>query len=118
MYTVYGIPNCNTVKKAIDWLKSNHIAYEFHDYKKRGITEGELKKWCRQVGWETLLNKKGTTWRALDEAAQTAVLNEADAIALMKDKTSIIKRPVITKDNKILAMGFDEVVYKEVFNQQ
>lgn len=117
MHTVYGIPNCNTVKKAIDWLKDNHVSYEFHDYKKKGITGEELKKWCQQVGWETLLNKKGTTWRALDEATQASVSGEAGAIALMKDKTSIIKRPVITKDNKVLVVGFDEAVYKKVLSK-
>lgn len=111
---VYGIKNCNTVKTAIDWLKKNKVDFEFHDYKSKGISEAKLKQWSKQVGWESLVNKRGTTWRQLDEAAQTKVTNETTAIALMLEKNSIIKRPLIESGDKILALGFDEAVYKEL----
>lgn len=117
MYTVYGIPNCNTVKKAIDWLKGNRVDYEFYDYKKKSITEDQLKIWFEQVGWEALLNKKGTTWRDLSETVKATIVNEEAAIALMKDKTSVLKRPIITNNSKILAVGFDEAVYKDVLSR-
>jgi arsenate reductase len=108
---VYGIKNCNTVKTALDWLKKKNVAFDFHDYKAKGITEAKLKEWSKQVGWESLVNKRGTTWRQLDEATQAKVKNEAAAIALMKDKTSVIKRPLIEKDGKVVVLGFDEEEY-------
>ncbi|GEO09403.1 ArsC family reductase [Segetibacter aerophilus] len=107
---VYGIPNCNTVKKAIDWIKSNNVQFEFHDYKKNGITKGKLKEWSKEVGWEKLLNKKGTTWRGLSPEQQQQVKNEKTAIELMIEKPSIIKRPVIETGGKLL-VGFDEEEY-------
>jgi Spx/MgsR family transcriptional regulator len=110
---VYGIKNCNTVKSALEWLKKNKVDFEFHDYKSKGITEAKLKAWSKQVGWERLVNKKGTTWRQLDEAVQKKVTNESAAIALMKDKTSVIKRPLIEKDEKVLVLGFDEAEYEK-----
>jgi len=110
---VYGIKNCDTVKKALTWLKAKDIDFEFHDYKTQGISEAKLKAWCEQVAWETLLNKKGTTWRKLDEAAQASVTNAASAIKIMVANTSVIKRPVIEKKGKVLVVGFDEVVYGE-----
>lgn len=115
MYTVYGIPNCNTVKKALDWLKANSISYEFHDYKKKGIDAAHLQSWSKQKGWEALINKKGTTWRQLDANAQAAVTNEKAAITLMQDKTSVIKRPLIESNGKVLALGFEEKAYEEAF---
>jgi arsenate reductase len=108
---VYGIKNCNTVKTALDWLKKKNVAFDFHDYKTKGITEAKLKEWSKQVGWESLVNKRGTTWRQLDEATQAKVKNEAAAIALMKEKTSVIKRPLIEKDGKVVVLGFDEEEY-------
>jgi arsenate reductase len=113
---LFGIPNCNTVKKATDWLKANNISYTFHDYKKLGIDAATLKNWSSQVGWEILLNKKGTTWRELDAATQAATTNQKKAIEVMVKHTSAIKRPVITQDDKILAIGFDEEKYKTAFN--
>ena len=110
---VYGIKNCNTVKSAIDWLNKNKVEYEFHDYKKSGITEEKLATWSKQVGWESLVNKRGTTWRQLDEAVQKKVINEKAAIALMMEKTSVIKRPLVEKKGKVLLLGFDEVDYKQ-----
>ena len=113
--TVYGIKNCNTVKSALDWLKKNKIDFEFHDYKSKGITEARLKEWSRQVGWESLVNKRGTTWRQLDEAVQLKVINESAAIALMKDKTSVIKRPLIENNGKVVLLGFEEDQYRKKF---
>ncbi len=111
--TVYGIKNCNTVKSAIDWLKKNKIEFDFHDYKSKGITEAKLKAWSKQVGWESVVNKRGTTWRQLDEAMQKKITTEKAAIALMIEKTSVIKRPLIEENGKVLALGFDEGVYKD-----
>lgn len=113
--TVYGIKNCNTVKSAVDWLKKNKVDFEFHDYKTKGITESTLKEWSKQVGWESLVNKRGTTWRQLDESRQSGVTSEKSAIALMLEKTSVIKRPLLEKDGKVLALGFDEATYKKLF---
>lgn len=115
MYTVYGIPNCNTVKKALNWLDEHKATYRFHNYKKEGITAAKLKSWSKQVGWETLLNKKGTTWRGVDAAIQTTITNEKAAINLMAASTSIIKRPVIEKDDSIVTVGFDEKEYEKLF---
>ncbi len=112
---VYGIKNCNTVKSAIDWLKKHNVEFEFHDYKSKGITDAKLKGWCKQVGWESLVNKRGTTWRQLEESVQNKITNEAAAIPLMKEKTSIIKRPLVEVDNKVVALGFDEGTYAKTF---
>lgn len=112
---VYGIKNCNTVKSALAWLKEHDVDFEFHDYKSKGITDAKLNSWSEQVGWESLVNRKGTTWRQLDEAVQKKIINEQAAQALMKDKTSVIKRPLIEKDGKVIALGFDEAVYSKVF---
>ena len=111
--TLYGIKNCDTVKKAITWLTARKIAFDFHDYKTQSTTESKLKTWSAQVGWEVLLNKKGTTWRKLDSTIQASVTNEKAAIALMLANTSIIKRPVIEQNNKVLVVGFDEKSYSE-----
>jgi arsenate reductase len=111
--TLYGIKNCNTVKSAIDWLNKNKVEFEFHDYKKSGITESQLKMWIKQVGWESLVNRRGTTWRQLDEAVQKKITNEKAAIALMIEKMSVIKRPLIEEGNKVLLLGFDEAEYKK-----
>ena len=110
---LYGIKNCNTVKTAIDWLNKNKIPFEFHDYKKQGITATKLSAWSRQVGWEDLVNRRGTTWRQLDESEQKKVTNEKSAIALMMEKNSVIKRPLIEEGGKVLLLGFDETEYQK-----
>lgn len=116
MLTVYGITNCNTVKKARTWLEAHQIAYEFHDYKKLGIDKEKLQSWIGQVGWEALVNKKGMTWRGLDEATKNSITNADAAIGLMMAKTSVIKRPLMEKDNqKVLALGFDEAEYQSIW---
>lgn len=111
--TVYAIPNCNTVKKALDWLKANKVSYEFHDYKKLGATPSLLTNWCKQVGWEALVNKKGATWRLLEKPVQESITTQKAAVALMTEKTSVIKRPLITLDEKIILLGFDEAEYNK-----
>lgn len=108
---VFGIPNCNSVKKARTWLKENNIDEDFHDYKKLGIDEERLKKWIAEFGWENVLNKKGTTWRSLDESVKTAVVDEKSAIKLMLEKNSVIKRPIIETE-KGNTIGFDEENFK------
>jgi Spx/MgsR family transcriptional regulator len=115
MYIVYGIPNCDTVKKVFTWLQAHKIPYQFHDYKKEGITPAQLKKWSEQVGWEILLNKKSTTWRELDATTQASILNEKAAVQLMAKHTSIIKRPVIEKNGEVMAVGFNETAYQNIF---
>lgn len=112
---LYGISNCNTVKKARDWLDANQIAYEFHDFKKQGIDEATLHQWLTQYPWEKLINRAGLTWRGLDDATKSSITDNTTAIKLMQSKTSVIKRPVLVKDGKILCLGFDEKVYKETF---
>jgi len=114
---VYGIPNCNTVKKATDWLKSTGHDFEFHDYKKNGITAEKLHQWAREVGWEKLVNKKGTTWRSLLPAQQEKITDEQTAIELMIEKPSVIKRPVIENGKKIL-VGFDEEEYAKLLKKK
>ncbi len=111
---VYGIKNCNTVKSAIDWLNKNKVEFEFHDYKKSGITAEKLSAWSKQVGWENLVNKRGTTWRQLPEVDQKKVTHEKAAIGLMVEKTSVIKRPLIEEKGKVILLGFDEDTYKKV----
>ena len=109
---VYGIPNCNTVKKSLDWLKQNKFEIEFHDFKKLGVSAAQLKRWIDLVGWEALVNKKGTTWRMLDAETQASITSEKKAIALMVEKTSVIKRPII-EVGKTIILGFDEAQYSK-----
>jgi len=111
---LFGIPNCNTVKKARDWLTQHHIAYEFHDFKKHGVTQSLLEGWLSQQPWEKLVNRAGMTWRNLSDAEKTAVIDAPSAIKLMLEKSSVIKRPVLVKDGKIICLGFTEAVYKEL----
>jgi len=111
---VYGITNCNTVKKALDWLKANHVAYEFHDFKKLGISADKLAEWSRKVGYEKLMNKQGLTWKQLDPSVKDSITNQQAAFELLQQKTSIIKRPVI-EDGGFLFFGFDEAIYADHF---
>lgn len=115
MITLYGIANCDTVKKAMKWLDNGGFDYNFHDYKKAGITAKKLSSWSRQKGWENLLNKKSATWREVAEETKAQITNEKHAVQLMLDKTSIIKRPVIELDDKVVAIGFNEAEYATIF---
>ncbi|MEO8174746.1 MAG: ArsC family reductase [Sediminibacterium sp.] len=117
MFTIYGIPNCDTVQKVIKWFNESKILYEFHDYKKSGISAAKLKTWCDQVGWEILLNKRGTTWKELDAKTQATINNEKAAIKLMVENTSSIKRPVIEKGEKVITVGFNAPAYETLFKK-
>lgn len=110
--TVYGIPNCNTVKKATSWLSSNGFDFEFHDFKKKGITAGKLAEWCEVFGWENVLNKKGTTWRKLSAEEQSTVQDEKSAIAVLLQYTSAIKRPIVEVGGKAVLISFNEESYE------
>lgn len=113
--TVHGIKNCDTVKKACKWLEAQNIAYHFHDFKKEGLEEKELKAWVNEVGYETLLNTRGTTWRKLPEA-QKQPMDEARAIPLMLDNLSLIKRPVVKKDSQVF-VGFSVEKYEAIWKK-
>lgn len=103
---LYGIPNCDTVKKARAWLTAQGIAYTFHDFKKQGVPSEQLPRWLQAVGWTTLVNRQGTTWRKLDPAVQAAVIDDASAIQLMRDNASVIKRPVVEWADGRTTVGF------------
>jgi len=107
---VYGITNCNTVKKALDWLKANNIAYAFQDFKKLGVSMDKLQEWDAKTGYEKFMNKQGLTYKQLDPEVKAAIKTKEDALQLLQQKTSMIKRPVIEKDG-FLFFGFDEAVY-------
>lgn len=111
---VYGIGNCDTVKKTLSWFKANKIEIVFHDYKMEGITKQKLLSWVQQTGWQLLLNKKSTTWRNLSVAEQEKITTEAAAIQTMMNNTTLIKRPVTEYKNKII-VGFDEADYSKHF---
>lgn len=111
---IFGIPNCNSVKKARIWLKEHHIEEDFHDFKKKGVDKEQLEKWVSEFGWETVLNKKGTTWRNLDQSIKDTVIDAASAIDLMLKNTSAIKRPVI-ESKKGVTIGFDENELKTTY---
>jgi len=115
MVILYGIPNCDVTKKAIKWLDEHKVSYTFHNYKTDGITESKLQEWCRQVSWEKLLNKKGTTFKNLHPAIQANATNEKAAIEIMTAQTSTIKRPVIEKNHKVAAVGFNASQYEIAF---
>lgn len=115
MYTLYGIPNCDTVKKARTWLEENKIPYAFHDYKKLGISQTKLKEWSAELGWEQLVNTRGTTWRKLEPAAQQKINTAKTAIPWLAENTSAIKRPLIEKNGKVLTLGFDANAYPKIF---
>lgn len=112
MLTLYGIKNCDTVKKARHWLEQNGIEYSFHDFRADGISAIQLKQWCKTAGWETLLNTRGITYRRLPDREKKN-LNEEKAIALMLNHPTLIKRPV-SEIGKTLRIGFSELEY-EIF---
>ena len=109
MIQVYGIPNCDSVKKLRSRLEAQHVDYRFHDYRKSGVPVDDLRQWVAVKGWEALLNRKGTTWRSLDDETKAGVANAETAIAVMLANPSTIKRPVLT-DGKQLFVGLDEAM--------
>jgi arsenate reductase len=108
---VYGIPNCNTVKKARTWLDENGFTPEFHDFKKQGITAEKLREWCNTFGWEKVLNKKGTTWRGLSADDQESVTDQESAIRILLKYVSAIKRPIVEVNTKPVLISFEETDY-------
>jgi arsenate reductase len=106
---IYGIRNCDTMKKAFAWLDGQKIAYEFHDYKKEGVPPGKLKAWASRVGWEKLANTRGPTWRKIPQAGREN-LSESRAIALLEENSSAIKRPIVEAGARLL-IGFDPAEY-------
>lgn len=112
MIKIYGIPNCDSMKKARKWLAEHNIAYEFHDYKKLGADEALLRHWIKQLGWEVLLNRRGMMWRKLTQK-QRDNIDEASAVKLMLETPSIIKRPVLI-DGKRILVGFKKEEYKDL----
>jgi Spx/MgsR family transcriptional regulator len=115
MIKLYGIANCDTVKKARTWLSVHDIAAEFHDFKKQGLSAELAQHWLQQFSWEQLINRKGMTWRGLTDE-QKNIRGNADAQQLMLDKTSMIKRPLLEQDGKLLHVGFDDSAYRKLFN--
>ena len=113
MITVYGIKNCDTVKKACSWLKKNNIEYQFHDFRKDGLTQSKIKQWANLVDWEILLNRRGTTWRKLSEK-ERASINKTKAIKFMAEHPTLIKRPVIEHKCKVI-VGFSPDNYQQQF---
>ena len=112
---LYGIPNCNTVKKARDWLSQHDIKVEFHDFKKHGLSAEIAQNWLAQTEWERLVNRSGLTWRGLDEQRKQQVCDADQALALMLEKTSVIKRPLLEHEGKLLHIGFDAAAYTQIF---
>ena len=113
MVTVYGIKNCDTVKKACNWLSQNNIEFQFHDFRKDGLTQTRVEQWLNLVEWETLLNRRGTTWRKLSEKEKDSI-NKQRAAKLMTAQPTLIKRPVIEVNEEIV-VGFSPETYQTLF---
>jgi len=113
--TIYGIKNCDTMKKAFAWLDKHGVAYDFHDYKKLGVSKAQLAKWCKEAGWEKVINRAGPTFRKLPDAAREN-LTQAKAIELMIGNPSMIKRPIVESDG-VLEVGFKPERYDELFGK-
>ena len=112
--TLYGIPNCDTVKKARAWLATHGVDYRFHDFKKDGVPTERLHVWVRELGWQPLVNRQGTTWRKLEAAEQAGAQDEAGAIALMQRQPSVIKRPVVEWGGGATTVGFDAAKWEGI----
>ncbi|QZA82710.1 ArsC family reductase [Deefgea piscis] len=113
MMKLYGIPNCDTVKKARVWLTEHNFDYEWHDFKKNVLSPALIEYWVANCGWEVLVNRQGTTWRKLDEASKASVIDAASATALMLASPSVIKRPVLDYNGKII-VGFKPETYSSL----
>ena len=110
---LYGIPNCDTVKRARAWLSENGVAHEFHDFKKQGVPLPQLDNWLKTVGWEKLVNRQGTTWRKLDDAVKATVVDAPSAKTLMLAQASVIKRPVVEWSAGDVTVGFDAARWQQ-----
>jgi arsenate reductase len=115
---LYGIPNCDTVKRARTWLAEHGAAHEFHDFKKAGVPAARLEAWIAAVGWESLLNRRGTMWRRIDTATQQTVVDAASACALMRSQPSVIKRPVVEWADGRISVGFDAERWRALLERQ
>jgi arsenate reductase len=111
MITVYGISNCDTVKKARAWLAAQGLAHDFHDFKKLGVPVEQLTAWEQAVGWQKLLNRQGTTWRKLERAVQAGATDAVGALAIMREHASVIKRPVVEWPDGQVSVGFDAAAW-------
>jgi Spx/MgsR family transcriptional regulator len=111
---MYGIPNCDTIKKARKWMQQHDVEYRFHNYKKDGTDPAQLSRWADQLGWDKLINKRGNSWRKLDEDTRNN-MDLARALEIMQQNPSIIKRPLIETASGKLLLGFDEKVYQQEF---
>ena len=115
MITMFGIKNCDTIKKARKWLEAEGVEFQFHDYKKDGLSIDMLDTWVKDLGWEALVNKRGTTWRKLPEEIKESI-DQASAIQIMLDNTSIIKRPLLVDDANNKLLGFKADDYQNFIN--
>ncbi len=116
MIEIHGIPNCDTMKKARRWLEEHGIGYRFHDFRKEGVEEQRLREWADQVGWETLLNRRGMMWRRLPQEVRDGI-DEQRALRIMRETPSIIRRPVLVKDGRV-TVGFSEETYRELLESE
>ena len=114
MITVFGIKNCDTIKKARNWLTDQGIEYQFHDFRANGIDRDRIETWIQQAGWETVLNRRGTTWRKLDPSIQEATTSD-NVAALLAEHPAMIKRPVLENDG-VITIGFKAEQYQTIFN--
>ena len=114
---LYGIPNCDTVKKARAWLEAHGIDYEFHDYKKLGVDAVVMQKWLTKLDWGTLVNRQGQTWRKLSQEEKATVKDNISALKLMIERPSVIKRPAIEYHEKLI-LGFDPTEYEITFGEK
>jgi Spx/MgsR family transcriptional regulator len=105
--TLYGIPNCDTVRRARGWLADHGVAVQFHDFRKSGVPQAGLDRWLAEVGWQRLLNRQGTTWRRLDDTRRAGVTDVASAATLMREQPGLIKRPVVEWPDGTVTVGFD-----------
>ena len=110
MLTVYGIPNCTTVKKARAWLDAQGLPHVFHDFKKQGVPAERLDSWVNTAGWDVLINRQGTTWRQLDESVKQSIVDASSGKTLMLAHPSVIKRPVFERNGALLGVGFTPAV--------
>ena len=115
MVTLYGIKNCDTIKKARRWLEANNIDYRFHDYRVDGLDSELLNGFINELGWEALLNTRGTTWRKLDESLRASIVDADSAAKLMRKMPAIIKRPLLCKPGQPMLLGFSETLYSDLF---